>query len=195
MVLREYHISKLKDKFQQERLGSFRVVLSKLQRQAAKALHHYIMEEELNHDRLLELLHDLLASLVRHKIHGSDKMECPTDQSLCLLSLRDNGQFQLANPLTADCSGLQFAFFSIIIHFARLEARSLSLFQPFEANSWSNVQNGAPSAAGTFLDSEMRMEDASCHLTVLPDELVDDDTDSETSDIEFNDEEARNIHR
>lgn len=74
-------------------------------------LHHYIMEEELNNDQLLELLHDLLASLVHHKIHGSDKMEYPTDQSLCLLSLRDNDQFQLANPLTADCSGLQFAFF------------------------------------------------------------------------------------
>lgn len=41
-----------------------------------------------------------------------------------------------------------------------------------------------------FLDSEMCMEDASCHLTMLPDELVDDNTDSETSDIEFNDEEA-----
>lgn len=40
----------------------------------------------------------------------------------------------------------------------------------------------------------MCMEDASCHLTMLPDELVDDNTDSETSDIEFNDEEAWNIH-
>ncbi|KAG2046290.1 hypothetical protein BDR06DRAFT_1014861 [Suillus hirtellus] len=194
MVLREYHISKLKDKLPQERLGSFRVILSKHQRQATKALHGYIMEEELNHDRLLELLHDLLASLVRHKIHGSGKMECPTDQSLCLLSLREDDRFQLANPLTADCAGLQFAFFSIIIHFARLEAKSSSAFRPFEAKSWSSAHDGIPSTTSS-LDLQMHGQEAKCDQIMLSDELEDDDTDSETSDTEYGDEEARSVHR
>jgi len=197
-MLRYLYISKLKDKSQCARLGSFTVTSSQAQHDATKALLQYIMGGTLDRLQLLQLLHALLVSLVQHQIKGSDKMKCPTDQSLCLMSLKTDGCFQLANSLTQDCAKLQFTFFSIVVHIARMEGKGLQEFVPFDWKSWEksdeDVTMGGSESELLELQTCMAGEEAAHDETGEVDEFEDEGEGEGEMDVDTTDE-AQNVHR
>lgn len=134
-LLRFRYFSRLKDKRHSSHLGKFSISWSEQQAQATDRLLDHLTGadgQDGNEVVLHSYVHDLLVSLVHHSIRGTSKMECPTDQSLFLLSLRFSPegalQFQTANRLTHDCAVLQYWFFVIVTHVARLEAGSHGTF-------------------------------------------------------------------
>lgn len=164
MLLRAYHFVRINDPSYSNRLGSFSVASSKCQLEATRTLYRYLIsagdksEEEFD-DQSIKLVHELLVSLVHHDIHGTRKMECPTDQSLFLLSLRRSPQgtlqFQTANRLTHDCATLQYWFFTIVTHIARLEAdgKDNFVFFSYDHQAIAEVIGSPEEAATVILDA------------------------------------------
>ncbi|KAG1864563.1 hypothetical protein C8R48DRAFT_773078 [Suillus tomentosus] len=118
-------------------LGTFTVTGNAVQFMAAQALYRYIITTERTSSNILsELIHDLVASLVRQEIRNSEVMECPTDQALFLSSIRGEDRFQRANLLTRDCAQFSHNFYAIIAQFSRLKDSNIAKFTPFDEASW-----------------------------------------------------------
>ncbi|KAI5983643.1 hypothetical protein EDD15DRAFT_2376174 [Pisolithus albus] len=137
MLLRVEYFSRLKDRSHMKRLGNFSIASSRKQASATRALYNHLISADGEYSdnfvaRLPTLIHDLLVSLVQHMIHGTRKMECPTDQSLFLLSIRFSPTgallFHTANQLTRECATMQYWFFTTVVHIARLEAANHQQF-------------------------------------------------------------------
>ncbi|KAG2063449.1 hypothetical protein BDR04DRAFT_1123257 [Suillus decipiens] len=155
-------------------LGTFTVAGNAAQFMAAKSLYQYIITAEtLSSTTLLELIHDLVALLVRHEISTSGIMECPTDQALFLASIRGKDQFQLASPLVGDCSRLAHNFYAVIAQFSRLQDRGIAKFAPFDKASWVE-ETAKPSHM-----VEEQLEECS----------VDDGDDLDSDDSEYDEDE------
>ncbi|KAG2337879.1 hypothetical protein BDR05DRAFT_1004675 [Suillus weaverae] len=137
-------------------IGTFTVTGNTMQYMAANSLYQYIISAELtSSNTLLELTHDLVASLIRHEIRNSELMECPTDQALFLSSIRGEDRFQCANLLTRDCAQFAHNSYAIIVQFSRLKDGNIAKFTPFNEASW------------------MEGEGERCHATG-PEELLED---------------------
>ncbi|KAG1887438.1 uncharacterized protein F5891DRAFT_1199988 [Suillus fuscotomentosus] len=112
--------------------GAFYIRRSLAQEYATNMLYHYLIQTKVPRPAaLLQLLHQLLVTLVKQKFTNLETMACPTDYTLCTGSLADNGGFLLATTTTRMCAVLQHNFYTIIIHSSRLEDHGYQRFNPF----------------------------------------------------------------
>ncbi|KAG2095299.1 uncharacterized protein F5147DRAFT_778751 [Suillus discolor] len=112
--------------------GAFYIRRSLAQEYATNMLYHYLIQTKVPRPAaLLQLLHQLLVTLVKQKFTNLETMACPTDYTLCIGSLADNGGFLLATTTTRMCAVLQHNFYTIIIHSSRLEDHGYQHFNPF----------------------------------------------------------------
>ena len=204
MLLRTHHFSRLKDKSDFKSLGNFSVVCSKQQAFATKSLYDYLVsrtgEEECVADTMV-LVHKLLVSLVHHEIHGTRKMECPTDQSLFLVSLRLSPQgtlqFQPANQLTHDCATLQYWFFAIVTHVARLQAGGKEEFSFFSNENQAAVcETVLSELENSTIDQEQEVVSPLNDPVGEPEGVVDDDETEDEAESELEPEvEEQDVER
>ncbi|KAG1848394.1 hypothetical protein C8R48DRAFT_409315 [Suillus tomentosus] len=118
--------------------GALYVRRSLAQEYAANMLYHYLIQTKiLRPAATLQLLHQLLVTLVKHKFTNLETMACPTDYTLCIGSLADNGGFLLASTTARTCSILQHNFYTVIIHSARLEDHGHQRFIPFDLDNFT----------------------------------------------------------
>lgn len=107
------------------------------QKKATISLYTYLFSSDTWDPKiLLQLLHDLFVSLVKHSLKAGRRWACLTDYSLFLGSIFLDGTFQSANNLTKECAALQHTFFVILLHDARLEGKNP--FTPFQEGHWRN---------------------------------------------------------
>lgn len=158
LLLRFRYFSRLKSQQYKTYLGDFSIACSEQQSQATSKLFDFLTkgsDQDGRDDVLHSLVHDLLVSLVHHSICGAGKMECPTDQSLFLISLRFSPegdlQFQPANQLTRDCAILQYWFFSIVAQIARLESSSPVLYSSEECHDGEEVVIATPQGSRSIV--------------------------------------------
>jgi hypothetical protein len=104
--------------------SDFQTIGTPKQCQALLALYKLFIETKGNPDELelVVLCHRYYEALLRVHGIGAAKVACPSDQALCLGALFPDGQFQMANNTTRDCSASQFVFRCILIHLGRLES-------------------------------------------------------------------------
>ncbi|KAG2739824.1 hypothetical protein P692DRAFT_20822882 [Suillus brevipes Sb2] len=118
--------------------GTLRIRRSLAQEYAANMLYHYLVQTKIPRPAaLLQLLHQLLVTLVKQKFTNLETMACPTDYTLCIGSLADGGGFLLATTTAGACAVLQHNFYTIIIHSARLEDHGHERFIPFQLDSFT----------------------------------------------------------
>ncbi|KAG2063450.1 hypothetical protein BDR04DRAFT_1163692 [Suillus decipiens] len=170
-------------------LGTFTVTGNTAQCMAANSLYRYIITAEpTSSNVLLELIHDLVASLVRHEIRNSEVMECPTDQALFLSSIRGEDQFQRANPLTRHCAQFSHNFYAVIAQFSRLKDSNTAKFTPFDETSWMEGTGERCRTTGPEELSENRQASDECHDEMEVDEgartevELDEDAEDEDED-------------
>lgn len=201
MVLRYHHFCRLKDKAHLNRLGAFSIKSSKDQAAATRALYdHLVSADGGDSDRFaaqsMKLLHRLLVSFVHHEIHTAGKMECPTDNSLFLLSLRlsDEGtlRFQTANQLTRDCATMQYWFFTIVAHIARLETSMEGEFMPFRGEVLTAAAETAYQVEA-FSSEKLSTSENQNNTSIILQELldgVDEDQEEEEEDEDEDEDEV-----
>ncbi|KAG2063147.1 hypothetical protein BDR04DRAFT_1164192 [Suillus decipiens] len=118
--------------------GALYIRRSLAQEYATNMLYHYLIETKVPRPAaLLQLLHQLLVTLVKQKFTNLETMACPTDYTLCIGSLADNGGFLLASTTVRMCAVLQHNFYTIIIHSARLEDTGYQRFIPFHLDNFT----------------------------------------------------------
>ncbi|KAG2125104.1 hypothetical protein DEU56DRAFT_903808 [Suillus clintonianus] len=118
--------------------GTLRIRRSLAQEYAANMLYHYLIQTKNPRPAaLLQLMHQLLVTLVKQKFTDLELMACPTDYALCIGSLADGGGFLLASATTKTCAVLQHNFYTVIIHSTRLEDRGHQRFIPFNLNNFT----------------------------------------------------------
>ncbi|KAG2095317.1 uncharacterized protein F5147DRAFT_778765 [Suillus discolor] len=118
--------------------GTLHIRRSLAQEYAANMLYHYLITTKIPRPAaLLQLLHQLLVTLVKQKFTDLEMMACPTDYALCMASLADNGGFLLASTATKTCAVLQHNFYTVIVHSARLEDHGHQSFIPFRLDNFT----------------------------------------------------------
>ncbi|KAG2029938.1 hypothetical protein BDR03DRAFT_987433 [Suillus americanus] len=118
--------------------GTLHIRRSLAQEYAANMLYHYLIQTKVPRPAaLLQLLHQLLVTLVKQKFTNLETMACPTDYTLCIGSLADNGGFLPAAIATKTCAVLQHNFYTVIIHSARLEDHGHQHFIPFDLDNFT----------------------------------------------------------
>ncbi|KAG2029936.1 hypothetical protein BDR03DRAFT_1017719 [Suillus americanus] len=118
--------------------GTLHIRRSLAQEYAANMLYHYLIQTKVPRPAaLLQLLHQLLVTLVKQKFTNLETMACPTDYTLCIGSLADNGGFLLAATTARTCAVLQHNFYTVIIHSARLEDHGHQHFIPFDLDNFT----------------------------------------------------------
>ncbi|KAG2095312.1 uncharacterized protein F5147DRAFT_778759 [Suillus discolor] len=118
--------------------GAFYIRRSLAQEYATNMLYHYLIQTKVPRPApLLQLLHQLLVTLVKQKFTNLETMACPTDYTLCIGSLADNGGFLLATTTARTCAVLQHNFYTTIIHSARLEDHGYQSFIPFRLDNFT----------------------------------------------------------
>jgi hypothetical protein len=103
------------------------------QAQAALDLYSLIIKTR-GHPEKSELMtsaHALFDALLRPKTLSEDKLACPTDQMIFLVSILAGGRFRTARTTVNYCSGLQFCFRCIMIHIARLDCIGSDRYVPW----------------------------------------------------------------
>ncbi|KAG2063278.1 hypothetical protein BDR04DRAFT_1123370, partial [Suillus decipiens] len=119
--------------------GTLHVRRSLAQEYAANMLYHYLITTKIPRPAaLLQLLHQLLVTLVKQKFTNLETMACPTDYALCMGSLADNGGFLPASTNTKTCAVLQHNFYTVVIHSARLEDHGHQSFIPFRLENFTS---------------------------------------------------------
>ncbi|KAG2352866.1 hypothetical protein BDR07DRAFT_1497492 [Suillus spraguei] len=126
--------------------GTLHIRRSLAQEYAANMLYDYLIQTKTPRPAaLLQLLHQLLVTLIKQKFTNLETMACPTDYALCIGSLAHNGGFLLAAATTKTCAVLQHNFYTVIIHSARLEDHGYQRFIPFNLDNFT--RDPVPDAA------------------------------------------------
>ncbi|KAG1848358.1 hypothetical protein C8R48DRAFT_408169 [Suillus tomentosus] len=174
--------------------GTLHIRRSLAQEYAANMLYHYLIQTKIPRPAaLLQLLHQLLVTLVKQKFTNLQTMACPTDYALCMGSLADNGGFLLAAATTKTCAVLQHNFYTIIIHSARLEDNAHQRFVPFNLDNFTSdpvPDTGEPSQpveepAPALYEEEGADDSLVVQLQEVEEDFVDghdDDIDPEEGD-------------
>ncbi|KAG2353961.1 hypothetical protein BDR07DRAFT_1495309 [Suillus spraguei] len=101
--------------------GTLQIRRSLAQEYAVNMLYDYFIQTEIPRPAaLLQLLHQVLVTLVKQKFTNLETMACPTDYTLCIGSLADSAQL-----------------LHLIIHSARLEDHGHQSFIPFHLGNFT----------------------------------------------------------
>lgn len=88
------------------------------------------------YDRALdEHLHELLEALFYQELQHTDFIACPTDVTLILLALRQDGSFASGSIITHYCSTQQYMMKATPTHSLRLHASGEARYIPFPTNA------------------------------------------------------------